>query len=79
MLGSLAVLFWIVGLAAFSAVILLLIISPANYWITRKNHQTQRKQLEATDQRVDLVNQMLHAIRFIKVWTWQFILILAVL
>ena len=64
-------LLFLLGWSAFAGLGTLLIMGPATTWLSKKANDLQTELMEATDNRVNITNEVLQGIRIIKYFAWE--------
>lgn len=68
---SVALLFWYVGYAAFTALIILLLVVPFQFWLGHNMHFIRADMVSCTDKRVQQTSEFLAGVRLIKMQGWE--------
>ena len=64
-------LYDLMGWSAFSGFVVFLVGAPLNTIITRRSIRIQKGLLAARDKRMDLLNELLGSLKFIKFFAWE--------
>ncbi|KAL2912810.1 Transporter of the ATP-binding cassette (ABC) [Polyrhizophydium stewartii] len=64
-------LFWILGLAAFAGVAVMIASIPVSYIVTKYEYKSGDIYMDRMDKRINAVNEMLQGIRIIKYFGWE--------
>ena len=64
-------LYDLMGWSAFSGFVVFLVGAPLNTIITRRSIRIQKGLLAARDKRMDLLNELLGSLKFIKCFAWE--------
>lgn len=70
-LGTIFLLYRILGASSFVGIAMMAILLPVNLLISKKFASLQKKILAATDARVNITNEVLSNIRIIKFFAWE--------
>ena len=70
-LGTVAVMYWQIGLAALAAGFLMLILFPVQVSVARKIGRNRAAMVKQTDARVKILSEILQGIRVIKLYAWE--------
>lgn len=65
-----AFLYNILGLSAFAGVVVLIIASPLNTYISKRSYRIQKELLKTRDKRMTVMNELIGGISFIKFFAW---------
>ena len=68
---AIALLYNLLGPSAFVGLVVMVLIFPAQYIITRRFNVVQDNLMSATDKRVTRLNEVLQSIRIIKFFAWE--------
>lgn len=68
---SIVFLYVILGWSAFVGAVATVVLLPLNYWFSSLFASYQRELMEATDERVHKLNELLNSIRIIKYFAWE--------
>jgi ABC-type multidrug transport system fused ATPase/permease subunit len=64
-------LYQLLGLSAFAGFLVLILGWPLNSFITSRSIRIQRGLLAARDKRMNLLNELLNALKFVKFFAWE--------
>lgn len=70
-LGTVAVMYWEIGLAALAAGFLMLILFPVQISVARRIGRNRSAMVKQTDARVKILSEILQGIRVIKLYAWE--------
>ncbi|XP_074853753.1 ATP-binding cassette sub-family C member 2-like isoform X2 [Carettochelys insculpta] len=59
------------GPSVLAGVAVLILVIPINAFVAAKVEQLRKKQLKNTDQRIKLLNEILHGIKILKLYAWE--------
>ena len=68
---AITLLYFLLGASAFVGLLAMVLIFPAQYFITRRFNVVQDNLMSATDKRVTRLNEVLQSIRIIKFFAWE--------
>ncbi|KNE66363.1 hypothetical protein AMAG_11506 [Allomyces macrogynus ATCC 38327] len=68
---SVVSLYLVLGWSAFVGIAVLLTLVPVQSWLTKQMYTLQRAVMEASDQRMARINEMLVSMRMIKFMAWE--------
>ena len=71
LIGAIASLFWLVGVSAVVVVLVALVLLPFTHYLAKKIARVDEKLMEERDRRVNLLTQVLNAIRVVKYFGWE--------
>lgn len=63
-------LYGILGWSAFAGIVVLIIATPLNTYISKRSYRIQKELLKARDKRMTVVNELISGISFIKFFAW---------
>ncbi|KAF9533294.1 hypothetical protein CPB83DRAFT_880389 [Crepidotus variabilis] len=64
-------LYQLLGLSAFAGLVVLVVVWPINNLIARRSVRNQKGSLVAGDKRMSVVNELISAIKFVKLFAWE--------
>ncbi|KAF8577829.1 multidrug resistance-associated ABC transporter [Ramaria rubella] len=64
-------LYQLLGLSAFAGFICLVVASPLNSFLAKRNTRIQKGLLAARDKRMGIVNELLSAVKLVKFYGWE--------
>ena len=68
---ALILLYYLLGVAAFVGVIIIVAFIPVNFFLTKLMTRFQREGLVFTDERLQNLNELFQAIRIVKFFSWE--------
>jgi len=64
-------LYKIVGIAVFSGLGVLILVTPLNLWASKKGEELLDTQLKAKDKRIKLMSEILSGVKVLKLYAWE--------
>jgi ABC-type multidrug transport system fused ATPase/permease subunit len=64
-------LYSLLGPSAFAGFFVLLLAMPANHFLSTRSYAIQKVLLAARDKRLNVLNELIGAIKFIKFFAWE--------
>lgn len=61
----------LLGVSAFSGLLVLLLASPLNHFLAKRAVRIQKGLLAARDKRMAILNEIISAVKFIKFFAWE--------
>ncbi|KZS96802.1 multidrug resistance-associated ABC transporter [Sistotremastrum niveocremeum HHB9708] len=68
---AIAFLYQLLGVSAFSGLLVLLLASPLNHFLAKRAVRIQKGLLAARDKRMAILNEIISAVKFIKFFAWE--------
>ena len=68
---SITSLFFVLGWSAIAGVVVIVILGPISTWLGKLIIDIQEEQLQNTDARVSIMNELLQGIRIVKYFAWE--------
>lgn len=69
--GTIALLYGVLGYSSFVGIAMMGLLLPVNMWVARQFAKLQKEILAATDARISVTNEILTNIRVIKYFAWE--------
>eukprot|EP00286_Rhodomonas_abbreviata_P022543 CAMPEP_0181302728 /NCGR_PEP_ID=MMETSP1101-20121128/8158_1 /TAXON_ID=46948 /ORGANISM="Rhodomonas abbreviata, Strain Caron Lab Isolate" /LENGTH=1569 /DNA_ID=CAMNT_0023408211 /DNA_START=111 /DNA_END=4820 /DNA_ORIENTATION=- len=71
MIVSTALVYSLVGWSVFAGLSVMVILSPINWWVAKRQSQLNKEVMKVKDERSNLMDEVLQGIRIIKYFTWE--------
>ncbi|CCG81763.1 ATP-dependent bile acid permease [Taphrina deformans PYCC 5710] len=68
---AVTLLYTVLGWSALAGILAMIILLPANYWMSSQFSKIQEDLMKTTDIRINRMNELLNSIRIIKYFAWE--------